>query len=311
MVEVCNNCKGADFVEDWSRGDTICRNCGYVQDKLICEEFESRIFSDTQHTAVTPRTETSSVLMSGPSTYIDTNGKRNSSRPVVNPIDECLLQAVSLLHNLPLEFTEDIQQHTLEILKKVLLKKIRARLELKVAACLFVVCRKHSVSRTHREIAQIFAIPKEKFTSCLKLVVNTLELDLAPPRVEELVDRACFDVRITTEDHLNRCRSTAKRLNEQQQGRNPNSIVAASLWIVSRQVMPTLTLPEICKCTNISARTVLMVSKKYTQNTKGGNSAKQEESFVLFLTEMHHKWLFVIIDTFVFSVCFTICLRVV
>ena len=42
----CNECGGTDFVDDSSRGDTICRGCGFVlPDRLRILEAEWRSFS--------------------------------------------------------------------------------------------------------------------------------------------------------------------------------------------------------------------------------------------------------------------------
>eukprot|EP00299_Pterocystis_sp_00344_P012462 c5986_g1_i2.p1 GENE.c5986_g1_i2~~c5986_g1_i2.p1 ORF type:complete len:148 (-),score=28.19 c5986_g1_i2:16-459(-) len=138
-----------------------------------------------------------------------------------------------------------------------------------VAACLYVGCRKESASRTHKEISQTFDIPKEKLTKCFKVLDKVLAIKMQPVPIGELVARLCHSVGMKTEKHIEACRTVAGILNDEQQGRNPNSITAASVCLVAREVAPEVKLSDICSQAGITEGTVSAVLKAQSIDVKG------------------------------------------
>jgi transcription initiation factor TFIIIB Brf1 subunit/transcription initiation factor TFIIB len=70
--DACIECRGTEFIEDWKQGDSICRGCGLVRERLVDPGEEKRHFADSDENPHRTSAENS---------YVDSLGTAMSAVP--------------------------------------------------------------------------------------------------------------------------------------------------------------------------------------------------------------------------------------
>eukprot|EP00298_Acanthocystis_sp_HF-20_P027922 c6324_g1_i1.p1 GENE.c6324_g1_i1~~c6324_g1_i1.p1 ORF type:complete len:155 (+),score=57.55 c6324_g1_i1:405-869(+) len=142
------------------------------------------------------------------------------------------------------------------------------RNEVLEATCLFAACRKEQVSRTMKEICELTNVHKEDLSKCFKILNRNLRSLKALPsaKIGDHIPRLCNSLDISDQKTISICQKVVKKLNEAQQGRNPYSISAASIYLVFKHLRITKTLAEICEHAGITEMTVMAVVRNADLN---------------------------------------------
>jgi len=242
-----------------------------IPDRIVCFDAEWRTFASDDGPNNKVRTETSNALLGNAQTFIDNNNGRGSGRQSAqNKKDKQITKAMTTINNLGDDLSDDIKQRAAEVFKQTLDKSIKGQnFEVLVATCILIACRKEKVGRSLEEVCGMTGVPKPSLSKCFTTVTRELDITLDVINTANLVPRVCDYVGIKEIKHVQKCIEIGEKLNLQQQGRNPKSITAASVYLVAKEYYPEIRLSEICKFASISEQTVLQVVKANTLDLPG------------------------------------------
>ncbi|KAL0033387.1 hypothetical protein WJX77_007185 [Trebouxia sp. C0004] len=264
----CKDCQESNFVEDRAAGDLICQVCGLVAEShVIDESSEWRTFADSDKPQA-DRTRvggaTDDLLSEGGigATVITASTKeggntaaRNLSRlQTRNNTDKTLQQAYSQINRISdkLGLTKTITDTAQHYYKLVYEQKgARGRgLAAVAAAVLFCACRQEGLPRTFKEIEAVVPdATKKDIGKAYKTIMACLQAEegaatAAPKRVavsdymrrfcshlgmNQKESKACIDVADNAVP-----REGTTRHNSPWDGKSPNSIAAAIIYMVTQ-----------------------------------------------------------------------------
>jgi transcription initiation factor TFIIB len=140
-IDMCEYCLGYDLCTDYSEGNVVCRNCGTVKEMYI----QMVSYNDTLDNEICYK-----------DTDIDDYGTNQN-------LPESILHTAMLYNQIVLKN---------KIYKGCNVVGIKA-------ACTFLACKEHNVTRTHEEICKIYNISSQLLSKCLKFsetYVNNIKL---------------------------------------------------------------------------------------------------------------------------------------
>jgi transcription initiation factor TFIIB len=281
---VCPVCGSTEFFYDRSRGELVCKVCGYViEDNIVDEGPEWRAFEPGQREK-RARTGAPMTLMihdKGLSTDIDwrdrdIHGNQISGmyrsklrrlrmwqrRMRINDAAERNLAfALSELDRMAaqMRLPRRVKESAAALYRKAVMKKlIRGRsIEGMVSAALYAACRMEGVPRTLDEIARVSKVTKKEIGRSYRFMARGLNLNLRPTSPIDYVDR--FG------DALNVSAKTKRRakgiLNEAirrgiTSGKGPTGLAAAALYVASLLEGEKRTQREVAEVANVTEVTV-------------------------------------------------------
>eukprot|EP00184_Porphyridium_aerugineum_P000722 CAMPEP_0184697168 /NCGR_PEP_ID=MMETSP0313-20130426/4215_1 /TAXON_ID=2792 /ORGANISM="Porphyridium aerugineum, Strain SAG 1380-2" /LENGTH=354 /DNA_ID=CAMNT_0027155931 /DNA_START=259 /DNA_END=1323 /DNA_ORIENTATION=+ len=260
LPERCTECRSDDIVENWKEGNLVCRDCGVVvQTDLVDLGSEWRTFTNDE-----PGTDPNRVggpanplLESGPTTKIQDDGKdgmalnKAQKRNAISASDRYLIDVFARVNRIAEHFSvsQHVRDRTEEIFKRyydhLTLKEdgTRSR-QLKedetseiIAACLLIAFRNGGVPRGYKEVCALTHVPKKNIGARVKLIERAIEgvKQGEPQGVADYLARYCSRLGLPREV-LNWTIYVFEHAKEKEgvYGRQPNSIMAACLFIVCR-----------------------------------------------------------------------------
>ncbi|EFA83402.1 transcription initiation factor IIB [Heterostelium album PN500] len=253
----CDNCKSEtpDIVEDYARGDLICRDCGYVvSDRIIDEGADFRNFADSLddnsrvgYTAdpllrVADLTTTISYQPStSSSSTTGSNLARQQSKINTSQSNKNLISGFSEI--------ERIADH--------------------FAAAFYYASRQQGMTRTIAEIINVIRVSKKDISRCMKIMKSRLPSDEMTTKsltTDDFVSRFCNNLGLS-KDIVKYSTFITNKLAELQvmDGRNPLSCAAASIYFSTKLYGIKTTLKMV---SDISGITSVTISNNYREMLK-------------------------------------------
>jgi len=281
---VCPVCGSTEFFYDRSRGELVCKVCGYViEDNIVDEGPEWRAFEPGQREK-RARTGAPMTLMihdKGLSTDIDwrdrdIHGNQISGmyrsklrrlrmwqrRMRINDAAERNLAfALSELDRMAaqMRLPRRVKESAAALYRKAVMKKlIRGRsIEGMVSAALYAACRMEGVPRTLDEIARVSKVTKKEIGRSYRFMARGLNLNLRPTSPIDYVDRFGDALNVTAKTK----RRAKEILNEAirrgiTSGKGPTGLAAAALYVASLLEGEKRTQREVAEVANVTEVTV-------------------------------------------------------
>jgi len=212
-----------EYLEDFRQGILICKNCGQVLDVIYDHQPEWRNFEDDKDNSRCGMAINLLLPQSSLGTQIGGGGWKNRVKTIHNwsaiPYKERSLSIVfKEIHN---RCQQSGILKCIEDDAKILYKNISESKYLEgkkegrsliirganrkslIAACLFFACKKKGVTRSPRELAELFEIKYTDMTKgCknLQKIINlqSIEINTGSSQPEHFVERFCKELRIKT-----------------------------------------------------------------------------------------------------------------
>lgn len=283
-IETCPECGSDSVVEDLSRGEKVCGDCGLVlSDHRIDTGAEWRAFSsdeaDARSRVGAPMRYT--VHDKGLSTIIDwrdrdMSGKKLSPNRrseiyrlrkwqirsrVHSSLDRNLAQAMSELERLSsqLGIPKPIREQSALLYRKAIIKKlVRGRsIEAMVAATLYAACRIRQKPRPLDEVADASRVDKKKLGQCYRLLLRRLAIQIPLSNPVDYISRFATElqlsstVQLRTIEILKRSRDIGLTI-----GRDPLGLAAAAIYVASIMLDERRTQREIAEVARVTEVTV-------------------------------------------------------
>eukprot|EP01133_Synstelium_polycarpum_P001429 gene1429-1658_t len=274
----CPQCKNPDpdIVEDYAKGDLICRECGCViGDRIVDEHSEWRTFSNSESTGSDPNRvggPTNPLLRdSGLSTVIGKGTSKDSStlsrlqnRGSLNNGDRSLLAGFKEISRMAENM--GLPQTVIDMANE-LFREMDDKKSMKgrsadgiLAASLYIACRLEGIARTFKEICSLSNnVTKKELGRSYKMMKEQLanRISLQAISTEDFMTRFCTNLSLPLEvkkaaDHVSR---TAMELGIVA-GKNPISVTAAAIYMVSQLSADKRTQKAISDISGVSEVTI-------------------------------------------------------
>ncbi|MHA2423982.1 MAG: transcription initiation factor IIB [Candidatus Thorarchaeota archaeon] len=280
----CTECGSKSLVEDLTRGERVCSDCGLVlSDHRIDTGAEWRAFSseesDARSRVGAPMRYT--VHDKGLSTIIDWRDRDHSGKKlsptrrseiyrlrkwqirsrVHSSLDRNLAQAMSELERLSsqLGIPKPIREHAALLYRKSILKKlVRGRsIEAMVAATLYAACRIRQKPRPLDEVADASRVDKKKLGQCYRLLLRKLNIRIPLSNPVDYISRFATELALSSTVQLR----TVEILKQSRQigltiGRDPLGLAAAAIYVASIMLDERRTQREIAEVARVTEVTV-------------------------------------------------------
>ena len=280
----CTECGCTTVVEDLTRGERVCSNCGLVlSDHRIDNGAEWRAFSaeeaDARSRVGAPMRY--SIHDKGLSTVIDWRDRDNSGRKlspsqrsqiyrlrkwqirsrVQSSVDRNLAQAMSELERLSsqLGIPKPIREIAALLYRKAIQKQlVRGRsIEAMVAATLYAACRIRQKPRPLDEVADATRLDKKKLGQCYRLLLRSLNVKIPLSNPVDYISRFSTElelssqVQLRTIEILKRSRDLGLTI-----GRDPLGLAAAAIYVAGIMLDDRKTQREIAEVARVTEVTV-------------------------------------------------------
>ena len=277
----CPDCGSQRLVEDPSRGEVVCSNCGLVIDTIMDTGPEWRAYSavERQERARTGAPFTPLKAELGLRTQISDSGRDSLGRSLtpdtrykfrrLSRIDDRtrksevrnLRLALKELKRIrsQLDLPEDVAETASNYYRKALRRNlIRGRsIDCMITGSLYLACRKKGIPLTLKDIAGISDISPKELGRCIRILLTELNIRATPSSLIALVHRLGGSLDVNME-----ARRRAVEILEQAQkagvtiGKNPMSMAAAALYISAIQTGERKTQQEIAKVAKTTPVTI-------------------------------------------------------
>ncbi|EFA77303.1 transcription initiation factor IIB [Heterostelium album PN500] len=275
FCHICQN-PDPDIVEDYAKGDLICRECGVVLgDRIVDEHSEWRTFSNSESTGSDPNRvggPTNPLLRdSGLSTVIGKGTSKDSSalsrmqnRGALANGDRSLLAGFKEIARMAdhMGLPQTVQDTANELFREMDDKKsMKGRsADGILAASLYIACRIEGITRTFKEICALSNnVSKKDLGRCYKMMKEALanRINLQAISTEDFMTRFCTNLNLPLDvkraaEHVSR---TAMELGIVA-GKNPISVAAASIYMVSQLSPEKRTQKMISDISGVSEVTI-------------------------------------------------------
>ncbi len=253
----CPECGGTEFIEDESRGELVCKKCGYVlEEEFIDTSPEWRAFDSEQQST---RTRTGAPITftkhdKGISTEIGISNAelykvsarkraqyyrmRKWNKRLTKSKDRNLSYSLSELArqisylNLPKSVHEEVARL---YEKAVEMGLVRGRsMESVITALIYAVAREHGTPRTLSELASASGIEKREIGRAYRYIARELGIKILPAKPEEYIPRFASLLGLSGKVQA-RAREILKEALDEDivSGKGPTGIAAAALYIAA------------------------------------------------------------------------------
>ncbi|MFW9910308.1 MAG: transcription initiation factor IIB [Candidatus Thorarchaeota archaeon] len=284
LTTTCSECGSASLVEDLTRGEKVCSECGLVlSDHRIDTGAEWRAFSseesDARSRVGAPMRYT--VHDKGLSTIIDWRDRDMSGKKLTptrrseiyrlrkwqirsrvhSSLDRNLAQAMSELERLSsqLGIPKPIRELAALLYRKSIMKKlVRGRsIEAMVAATLYAACRIRQKPRPLDEVADASRVDKKKLGQCYRLLLRKLTVQIPLSNPIDYISRFATELSLSSTVQLR----TVEILKQSRDigltiGRDPLGLAAAAIYVASIMLDERRTQREIAEVARVTEVTV-------------------------------------------------------
>jgi len=283
-TETCSECGSSDIHVDYTRGETICSNCGIViSARNIDQGPEWRAFTNEERNkrsrVGSPSTFT--VHDKGLSTMIDWHDKDAYGKKLTpkrraqiyrlrkwqirtrvhSSMDRNLAFAMSELDRLSsqLGIPRGVKETAAVLYRRAIEKKlIRGRsIEAMIAAAVYAACRERKVPRTLDEIARHSRVNRKELGRCYRLILR--ELDIIIPQSSPIDFIPRFGTELVLSGRTQRKAAEIVTLARDKgitAGKDPTGLAAAAIYISAILEGERRTQREIAEVAHVTEVTV-------------------------------------------------------
>jgi len=279
---ICKICGSDALINDESRGERICTNCGAVQDIIISSGPEWRAFTKSEQDArerVGAPTSNLKIDKGLPTQigtgYKDITGKnlspstiarmnrlrwlnRRTGRSEARNLRDAIFELKRVASQLGI--SEDITETAAIYYRRALKAKlIRGRsIDSMTASAIYIACRTHNVPKTLKDICTTGKVDRKELARCVRVYIVELNIKPTPIDPAQLVSRLGAELNLTMQTQ-NRAIEILKTVRECKLdvGKNPMSIAAAVLYVAGIQTGERRTqqqVAEAAKTTPVTLR---------------------------------------------------------
>lgn len=279
---ICKICGSEALINDESRGEKICTNCGAVQDIIISSGPEWRAFTKSEQDArerVGSPTSNLKIDKGLPTQigtgYKDISGKnlspstiarmnrlrwlnRRTGRSEARNLRDAIFELKRVTSQLGI--SEDITETSAIYYRRALKAKlIRGRsIDSMTASAIYIACRTHNVPKTLKDICTTGKVDRKELARCVRVYIVELNIKPTPIDPAQLVSRLGTELNLTMHTQ-NRAVEILKTVRECKLdvGKNPMSIAAAVLYVAGIQTGERRTqqqVAEAAKTTPVTLR---------------------------------------------------------
>lgn len=282
-IDECPECGSRNLELNSTRAEVVCSKCGLVLEENKVDPGPEWGIYDAEKCARTG--PPADILINDKLTTVidwknkDLKGKYISSDTVVkmgrlrriqrrlrisSPKDRNLSIALGELNRMAsaLGIPKPIEKTAAVIYRKAMeCDIIRGRsIEGMMTACLYAACKKHKVSRTLDEIAEVSRVPRLEIGRCYRTISAELKLGIHPASPLEFIPRFCspFEfpdkiVHAGAEEIIKQ----AERLGLTS-GKGPEGIAASAIYIASRNTIfrDLVTQSKLAKVSGVTEVTI-------------------------------------------------------
>lgn len=282
--EVCGECGSSNIHTDYTRGETICSNCGIVISfRNIDQGPEWRAFTSEERNkrsrVGSPSTFT--VHDKGLSTMIDWHDKDAYGKKLTpkrraqiyrlrkwqirtrvhSSMDRNLAFAMSELDRLSsqLGIPRGVKETAAVLYRRAIERKlIRGRsIEAMIAAAVYAACRERKVPRTLDEIARYSRINRKELGRCYRLLLRELEIIIPQASPIDFIPR--FGSELTLSGITQRKAAELVKIAREKgitAGKDPTGLAAAAIYISAIIEGERRTQREIAEVAHVTEVTV-------------------------------------------------------
>jgi len=281
---VCPVCESTEFFFDRTRGELVCKGCGYVLEENIVDEGPEWRAFDPDQRARRARTGAPMTLMihdKGLSTDIDWRDKDIHGNQITgmyrsklrrlrmwqrrmrinDAAERNLAFALSELDRMAaqMRLPKRVKEAAAALYRKAVMKKlIRGRsIEGMVSATLYAACRMEGIPRTLDEIARVSKVTKKEIGRSYRFMARGLGLNLRPTSPVDYVDRFGDALGVSS-----RTKQQAKEILREAikwgitSGKGPTGLAAAALYVASLLEGEKKTQREVAEVAHVTEVTV-------------------------------------------------------
>jgi transcription initiation factor TFIIB len=285
---MCETCKNNDFVDDSVSGIKVCRSCGQVIDTIIDSAPEWKNYEDDKGVTVGRCGLPSNKLL--PQSSVGTNIAGSGKIKILHnwnamPYRERSLNIVlKLIHEkcqrevLSKKIEDDAKiMYKLVSDSKHLIGKNKGKFvimrgtnrESIIAASLFFACRRNNVTRSPKEIANLFELNETDLNKGAKNFIklkktDPLEIDMGTSKIEHFIKRKCDKLGIIAV-HTEMAIKISKNLEKLNliSNHTPYSLAAASILLMTEiNKLKNITKKKLAFIFNVSDVTIIKTYKK-------------------------------------------------
>jgi transcription initiation factor TFIIB len=282
--ETCTECGSKDITVDYTRGETICSNCGIVlTSRNIDSGPEWRAFTSEERNkrsrVGSPSTFT--VHDKGLSTMIDWHDKDSFGKKLTpkrraqiyrlrkwqirtrvhSSMDRNLAFAMSELDRLSsqLGIPRGVKETAAVLYRRAIEKKlIRGRsIEAMIAAAVYAACRERKVPRTLDEIARHSRVNRKELGRCYRLILRELEIIIPMASPVDFIPR--FGTELILSGTTQRKAAEIVKMAREKgitAGKDPTGLAAAAIYISAILEGERRTQREIAEVAHVTEVTV-------------------------------------------------------
>ncbi len=255
-ISKCPECGSKKLYWDRSRGEVICKACGFViEERLIDFSQEWREFDSEQGES---RRRVGSPLTftkhdKGLSTKIGKAGDLTKMTPserrmyyrmrkwqtrISTPIERNLKFALAELKRIAsfLDVPKIAEEDAAMIYRMAAEKGlVRGRsMESVVAGALYAACRRHGVPRTLDEISHAFPLDKKEIGKTYRFICRELRIRILPTSPQDYVQRFASELKLKPKT-VSKAVEIIKKANKLEitSGKGPMGIAAAALYVAA------------------------------------------------------------------------------
>lgn len=285
----CSSCGNTKIIEDYSSGFLVCSQCGQVLENLMDHSPEWKQYDDEDRSNGRCGAFTNKLLPQS-SLGISISGNFRSKLNQIHNWNSMPYKERSLSYVFKIIQDKCQQAKILKCIEddaKIMYKMIseckhkNGKNEGKfvitrginrtsiIAACIFYACKRKNMSRTSREIANLFGIKQMDINKGCKnflklLKIKHLDMDMGSSKAEHFVSKKCHEMNIKTiftEQAITIAKNTSK-LNIASV-HTPYSLAAASILIMAElNNLHSINKKSISKAFGISEITIMKTYKK-------------------------------------------------
>jgi transcription initiation factor TFIIB len=295
-VTQCPECGSKRILRDYTRGDTICGDCGLIINDLMIDsgpEWRAFTAEEKRDRSRVGSPMTYRMPDKGLSTTIsrsdrDAYGRKLSPKRraqiyrlrkwqirtrVHSSIARNLAQAMPELNRIASQIgiPRDIRETAAVVYRRALEKGlVRGRsIESMVAAAVYLACRLHKIPRPLDEVESVARVNRKELAHCVRLILRGLDLKIPRPSATDFISRFANELSMSGESQK-RALQVIERASEIgiTGGKDPTGLAAAALYIAGILAGERRAQREIAEVAHVTEVTIRNRYKEIVRKLK-------------------------------------------
>lgn len=289
-TNICINCNKDNLIEDFSMGIIVCKSCGQVQDNIIDSQPEWRTFDDSKEGNIRCSSNVSKLLPQSSLGTTIRGGRWNSRIKTLhnwsampyrerslngvfkqlqevcekNGIFKCIEDDAKIMY----KAISECKHAEGKNIDKFIIIRGKNRVSL-IAACIFFACKRKGMTRSPKEIADIFKIDYTDITRGCKnfqkfIKKGNIDINMGLSLPEDFVSRFCKELNIM-QKYIDHAVVIAKNIRQMNFAsvHTPFSIATSSILLMAEfNDISSITKKKLASRFGVSEVTITKTYKK-------------------------------------------------